>query len=58
MTIQFLGLRVLYTILYIHTNSRRWSYLRSIVYNVGIWLPFWTLIKAGRLINSKISDDA
>lgn len=47
----YLGLRTLYTALYISTTSEVFAFARSSVWGASIAVPVWTLLKAGKMGN-------
>ncbi|GES61806.1 membrane-associated, eicosanoid/glutathione metabolism (MAPEG) protein [Aspergillus terreus] len=49
---EYLGVRLLYTAIYMGAKSEAASYLRTGVWAWGVSIPIWGLIKAGRMMNS------
>ncbi|KAI9884182.1 MAG: hypothetical protein M1823_004021 [Watsoniomyces obsoletus] len=51
--LQYLGLRAIYTVLYINTTKDPYSFLRSAVWFYCTFLPLQLLYKTGQFVNGK-----
>ncbi|PLN86688.1 hypothetical protein BDW42DRAFT_189954 [Aspergillus taichungensis] len=49
---EYIGVRILYTALYMGVRSEAASYLRTGVWAWGMAIPIWGLIRAGRVMNA------
>ncbi|KAI9787398.1 MAG: hypothetical protein M1816_007531 [Peltula sp. TS41687] len=52
MALRFLGLRTLYTLVYINHQSEAGSYLRTFLYACSLAAPSWLLYRAGQVLNA------
>ncbi|KAF9888137.1 hypothetical protein FE257_009273 [Aspergillus nanangensis] len=52
LSLEYIGVRLLYTALYMGAKSEAASYLRTGVWAWGVSIPIWGLIKAGRMVNA------
>ena len=51
MALRFLGLRTLYTLLYVNHRTEFGANLRSLVWLASVGLPSWFLYRAGQVVN-------
>ena len=48
----YIGLRVMYSVLYVNTEENRKSYVRSGTWFVGVLVLMGTFVQAGRKMNA------
>lgn len=51
LAMEYLGVRALYSFVYIGVRSEALSYLRTGLWAWSIGIPIWALVKAGRVMN-------
>jgi len=53
LAVQYLGVRALYSMVYIGGRSEALSYLRTGLWAWSIGIPIWGLVKAGKALNAR-----
>lgn len=50
---QYLGVRALYSMVYVGVRSEAWSYLRTGLWAWSVGIPVWALLRAGGALDGR-----
>lgn len=54
LSLEYLGVRLLYSALYMGVRNEAMSYLRTGVWAWSVSIPIWVLVRAGKMVNESV----